>query len=254
MLLPIPVPLLQRLTFGRRPKSKQKVWPLASGPTSSGSLAPSLFQGPAAKGHPWPIAALAASMPLNPLHNDSTRPPDGASGVACEIAATERSHAPRGNAFGDAPRQAFGRWQISVAALYLVVIDAERLGLRYHAERGNDQRSPSIAAKPHCLGSAFFFLFFLRGQLRRLGLPNPVRRPSGGAVERGVWHGCQTRNDGPGMATVTTLGTVPERGELSVAKPGCRARFLFGYFLFRASKEKVTRRKGENGGRGRRRK
>jgi len=30
--------------------------------------------------------------------------------------------------------------------------------------------------------------------------PNPVRRPSGGAVERGVWHGCQTRNDGPGMA------------------------------------------------------
>lgn len=25
------------------------------------------------------------------------------------------------------------------------------------------------------------------------------------------------------------------------ARPGCRARFLFGYFLFRASKEKVTR-------------
>ncbi|TWC40106.1 hypothetical protein FBY03_10349 [Pseudomonas sp. SJZ079] len=31
-------------------------------------------------------------------------------------------------------------------------------------------------------------------------VPGPVRRPSGGAVERGVWHGCQTRNDGPGMA------------------------------------------------------
>ncbi len=31
-------------------------------------------------------------------------------------------------------------------------------------------------------------------------IPDPVRRPSGGAVERGVWHGCQTRNDGPGMA------------------------------------------------------
>ena len=38
---------------------------------------PSLLQGHAAKGHPWPIAALAASMPLNPLHNDSTQPPDG---------------------------------------------------------------------------------------------------------------------------------------------------------------------------------
>src|SRR3990167_548954 len=30
--------------------------------------------------------------------------------------------------------------------------------------------------------------------------PDPVRRPSRGAVKRGVWHGCQTRNDGPGMA------------------------------------------------------
>ncbi len=50
---------------------------------------------------------------------------------------------------------------------------------------------------------------------------------------------------GQGWPTVTTLGTAPERGKLSAAKPGCRARFLFGYFLFRASKEKVTRRKGE---------
>lgn len=45
---------------------------------------------------------------------------------------------------------------------------------------------------------------------------------------------------GQGWLTVTTLGTAPERGKLSAAKPGCRARFLF-----RASKEKVTRRKGE---------
>ena len=67
---------LRRLTFGSRPKSKQKVLPLAYGPTASGSLAPSLLQGPAAKGHPWPIAAFAASMSLNPLRNDSTRPPE----------------------------------------------------------------------------------------------------------------------------------------------------------------------------------
>src|SRR3990167_11110532 len=75
-LLLVTVPPLRRLTFGKRPKSKQKALPLASGPTASGSLAPSLLQGPAAKGHPWPIAALAASMPLNPLRNDSTRPPE----------------------------------------------------------------------------------------------------------------------------------------------------------------------------------
>ena len=40
-------------------------------------LTPSLFQGHAPKGHPWPIGALAASMPLNPLRNDSVRPPEG---------------------------------------------------------------------------------------------------------------------------------------------------------------------------------
>ena len=50
---------------------------------------------------------------------------------------------------------------------------------------------------------------------------------------------------GQGGPTVTTLGAAPERGKFREAKPGCRARFLFGYFLFRASKEKVTRRKGE---------
>ena len=50
---------------------------------------------------------------------------------------------------------------------------------------------------------------------------------------------------GQGWPTVTTLGTVPERGKFRAAKPGCRVRFLFGYFLFRASKEKVTRRKAE---------
>ena len=50
---------------------------------------------------------------------------------------------------------------------------------------------------------------------------------------------------GQGWPTVTTLGAAPERGKFREAKPGCRARFLFGYFLFRASKEKVIRRKGE---------
>ncbi len=41
---------------------------------AQGSFAPSPFQGHAAKGHPWPIASLAASMPLNPFHVDSAHP------------------------------------------------------------------------------------------------------------------------------------------------------------------------------------
>ena len=136
------------------PKVSKRSVPLPSGPTSSGSLAPSSFQGHAAKGHPWPIAALAASMPLNPLHNDSTRPPDGAFGVVCEI--------------GDpAPNRA----------------RALRLGRNALA-----------------LSSAFAFLLCLPQHVQTPRSPNPVRRPSGGAVERGVWHGCQTRSDGPGMA------------------------------------------------------
>src|SRR5690606_15091516 len=42
-----------------------------------GSLTPSLLQGPAYKGHPWPFKPLAASMRLAPFRNDSVRPPEG---------------------------------------------------------------------------------------------------------------------------------------------------------------------------------
>jgi hypothetical protein len=61
-------------------------------------------------------------------------------------------------------------------------------------------------------------------------------------VERGVWQDAKRGMLGHGWPVLPTLGAVPERGKLSAAKPGCRARFLFGYFLFCASKEKVTRR------------
>ena len=107
-------------------------------------LAPSLFQGPAYKDRPWTFTPLAASMRLAPFHNDSTRPSDGAFGVACDNA-----------------EQAVG------------------------AAHGRD----------------VFTFCLCRPQIAQsTRSPNPVRRPSGGAVERGVWHGCQTRNDGPGMA------------------------------------------------------
>jgi len=103
------------------------------------SLAPSLFLGHAAKGHPWPIAALAASMPLNPLHNDSTRPPDGAFGVVCEIGVvmTDSSHALRGS-LPATLRVAHRLSSCSVCGL-----DAGASGRRSHAERGNDQQKLS---------------------------------------------------------------------------------------------------------------
>ncbi len=64
-----------RVSFGSRPKRNQKVLPLHTAlRCAQGSFAPSPFQGHAAKGHPWPIASLAASMPLNPFHVDSAHP------------------------------------------------------------------------------------------------------------------------------------------------------------------------------------
>ncbi len=76
--------LARRLTFSlpAQRESKQResapdIWPCISLRCISGAFAPSALQGHAAKGHPWPIAALAASMPLNPLHTGSTLPSDG---------------------------------------------------------------------------------------------------------------------------------------------------------------------------------
>ncbi len=81
---------------------------------------------------------------------------------------------------------------------------------------------------------------------KRLG-PHP---PSGGRVEvlrrgtRGM--DAERGAKGQGRPFVTAPGAAPERGNPGVAGAGCRARFLFGYFLFRASKEKVTRPRGRN--------
>ena len=115
------------------------------------------------------------------------------------------------------------------------MIDAERRGLHSHAERGNDQKWVDV----------FAFRSAFRKWLKQRG----PRIPSGGRAQV-LWRGAfgmdaKRGTMGQGWPTVTTLGTAPERGKLSAAKPVCRARFLFGYFLFRASKEKVTRRKGE---------
>ena len=66
------------------------------------SLAPALLRGPAYMGHPWPITALAASMPLNPFHGDSTRPPEGDLDVVCTIAVEEQRQRPDAANFNSA--------------------------------------------------------------------------------------------------------------------------------------------------------
>src|SRR5690606_12411787 len=63
-----------------------------------------------------------------------------------------------------------------------------------------------------------FLLIYLHRQTKRLGF----RIPSGGRVEV-LWRGvfgmdAKLGTMGHGWPTVTTLGTVPERGELSAAK------------------------------------
>ena len=70
---------LGRVTFSllvQRESNQRESTPGIRVSLRSTSLIPSLFQGHVAKGHPWPIAPLAASMPLNPFRNDSARPPE----------------------------------------------------------------------------------------------------------------------------------------------------------------------------------
>ena len=72
------VSTLRRVPFGRTQKEPKGPSPIVRPSLRSGSLAPALLRGPAATGHPWPIAALPASMPVDPLHRTSSRPPEGA--------------------------------------------------------------------------------------------------------------------------------------------------------------------------------
>ena len=63
------VPPLRRVTFSKRRKSNQKGLPYhtAASPRLGGSLTPALSWGLAATGHPWPIAAGAASCRATPI-------------------------------------------------------------------------------------------------------------------------------------------------------------------------------------------
>ena len=63
--------------YRRTQKEPKGPRPIVRPSLRSGSLAPVLLRGHAATGHPWPIAALPASMPVDPLHRTSIRPPGG---------------------------------------------------------------------------------------------------------------------------------------------------------------------------------
>jgi len=104
-----------RVPFGSRPKRNQKGLPrhpaLRFAP---GSFAPSPFQGHAAKGHPWPIAALAASMPLNPFHGDSAHPPER--GGWCCRSVQKKQIKPKSSRATRSPFPPVAEWRCCVAA------------------------------------------------------------------------------------------------------------------------------------------
>ncbi len=69
---------LRRVTLQKR-QSNQNASAPAYGPRfAQVSLAPVPLRGHAVTGHPWPNTALPASMPVDPLRETSSRPPEGA--------------------------------------------------------------------------------------------------------------------------------------------------------------------------------
>ena len=74
------------------------------------------------------------------MHTTSSSTAQNLAGKIRKPTQLDRSHALRGNAAWDAPRPASQRY-----AQVLRNGDAERHGMHYHAERGNDQiRSPPV--------------------------------------------------------------------------------------------------------------
>jgi hypothetical protein len=74
--------------------------------------------------------------------------------------------------------------------------------------------------------------------------PIPVRRPSAGAVQRGIWHGCQMRSAGPWMA----LRDDPLNSAVARAVERSETRMPGGVSLptFFAQAKKVGRPAGRN--------
>jgi hypothetical protein len=204
------VPPLRRLTFGKRPKSKQKVLPLASG---------------------------SRSARLPSFHHRSRGPP--------------RRAIPGPSRLSRHPCRSTPSTTIPLGLLMGRFASSARLWAsdKKPTHPTNVRRPCRSGLARDALASAFPFCFCLSLCHPKLAQttrsPNPVRRPSIGAVERGVWHGCQTRHVGPWMARLadprnSTVAREVERSETRM--PGALSLWLLSLC---ASKEKVTRRKGE---------
>ena len=78
LLTGIKVSPLRRGTFGKRPKSTQKVCALPYGRArlgSPGAFTPVLLWGPAATGHPWPDRGWLGVLPRHPHNSTCVQPP-----------------------------------------------------------------------------------------------------------------------------------------------------------------------------------
>ena len=85
--------LLGEFLLAVAPKGTKRSCPTIRVSLRSTPLVPSLLRGPAYKGHPWPFTPLAASMPLAPLRNDCTQPPERGDWRCCLVSAMSRSGA-----------------------------------------------------------------------------------------------------------------------------------------------------------------
>ena len=172
-------------------------------------------------------------MPLNPFRNDSTRPSDGAFWRRLRDCG-QMTKRPNQRCVGWVERSDTHQSTVWVSRGSTHPTNVRRTC------RSGLARDDFASAFPFC-----FCLSFCPQITQTTRSPNPVRRPSVGAVERGVWHGCQTRHVGPWMARLadprsSTGAREVERSETRM--PGVLSLWLLSLC---ARKEKVTRRKAE---------
>ena len=220
--------LLGDSLFSNAKKVSKNACPCIRPRLRRGSLAPMMFQGPAAKGHPCPIAALAASMPLNPLHITCARPPERGVRHRLIVRLPRNRQSVFVSLFANLQtprtRSPFSNVGWKTAQHFPALTTAELLP--NHA----DSIRPTNFIRPIKRDVSRFLLVrshrnkqsALRPPLQNFQTTRsriPVRRPSVIAVDGVERHGCRESCDGPGMA----LRSVPlerrwSEGTLRAAK------------------------------------
>ena len=219
--------LLGDSLFSNAKKVSKNACPCIRPRLHRGSLAPMMFQGPAAKGHPCPIAALAASMPLNPLHITCARPPERGVRRHLIVRLSRNRQSVFVSLFAnlETPRtqSPFSNVGWKTAQHFPALTTAELLpnhadSIRPINRGGRRRLIGHLSANKR---SAFVSLFTIF-QAARSRLP--FRRPSVVAVEGVERHGCRESCDGSGPPSVgMALRSVPlerrwSEGTLRAAK------------------------------------